>query len=73
MSASDRRRFFRIDDRLLLSIRRLSDEQTMPQSAGVLRGSARMLEIERRKEPSSETAGRPPAPVGGLGELQGRV
>ena len=72
MSANDRRRFFRIDDRLLLSIRRLSDEQTMPQSAGVLRGSARMLEIERRITAIINAARLQAPAVAELGELLNR-
>ncbi|MBK6581307.1 MAG: PilZ domain-containing protein [Gammaproteobacteria bacterium] len=72
MSASDRRRFFRIDDRLLLSIRRLADEQAAPQSATALRGSGRMLEIERRITAIINAARLQAPAVAELGELLNR-
>jgi hypothetical protein len=48
MQGFERRRFFRIDDRLRLSVRRLPDDQGKAQSAGDLRSSDIMLEMDRR-------------------------
>lgn len=48
MQGFERRRFFRIDDRLRLSVRRLPDEQGKAPSAGDLRSSDIMLEMDRR-------------------------